>query len=149
MARWFCILLVISLFLFCKFVWYSSLLFQDRFKYLVFSSKFILEENNVFLVSIAFLTVFQTCERGFQVCSERFNFNWKVLTNHSSYNLSILPTGLLFLTYFYFLKIHYCWFENVPIYLSSNENNTSKISHWNTLFVLRYVKSLFTNIQKQ
>ena len=53
-----------------------------------------------------------------------------------------------------FLKVHWCKFENLPISLSSHENDKSKISHWNTFYVLRYtqvryVKSLFTNIGKQ
>ena len=45
------------------------------------------------------------------------------------------------------LKVH-------QLYLSSYENNMLKISYQNTFYILRYehlryVKSLFTNIQKQ
>ena len=52
------------------------------------------------------------------------------------------------------LKVHQCRFENLPLYLSSYENNMLKISYQNTFYILRYehlryVKSLFTNIQKQ
>ena len=43
---------------------------------------------------------------------------------------------------------------NLPIFLSSYENNMFKILHNNTFYFLRYahvkyVESLFTNIQKQ
>ena len=52
------------------------------------------------------------------------------------------------------LKLHQCIFENLPISLRSHENNMLKISHENTFYfltytVVRYVKSLFKNIQKQ
>ena len=52
------------------------------------------------------------------------------------------------------LKVHYCRFENLPVSSSLYENNILRISHENTFYFLRnvhgrYVKSLFTNIQKQ
>ena len=51
------------------------------------------------------------------------------------------------------LKIHLCRFENLPI-SSSPKENMLIISQQNTFYFLRYahvryVKSLFTNIQKQ
>ena len=51
------------------------------------------------------------------------------------------------------LKVQ-CRFENRPIPSSSHQNNVSKISDENTFYFfryayLRYVKTLFTKIQKQ
>ena len=64
------------------------------------------------------------------------------------------PNGKVNKLYERALKVHYCRFENLPISLSSFENNMLKILHYNTFYFLRhayvrYVKSLFTNIQKQ
>ena len=52
-----------------------------------------------------------------------------------------------------YLKVHESRFENLPIFSSSYENNTLKISYWNTFYFfrnahVRYVKSLFTNVLK-
>ena len=52
------------------------------------------------------------------------------------------------------LKVHQCRYENLPISSSSHENNMPKVSHYNTVNFLRYthpryMKCLFTNIQKQ
>ena len=54
----------------------------------------------------------------------------------------------------YVLKVHYCRFENLPISSFSYKNNMLKISRKKTFYFLRhvhvrYVKSLFTNIQKK
>ena len=52
------------------------------------------------------------------------------------------------------LKVHQCRYENLTIYSSSYKNSILQISHYNTFSFmkyahLRYVKFLFTNIQKQ
>ena len=52
------------------------------------------------------------------------------------------------------LKVHQCKYENVSKYSSSDKNNMSKVSHYNTIYFLiythpRYMERLFINIQKQ
>ena len=52
------------------------------------------------------------------------------------------------------LKIHWCRFQNLPRSSSWLENNMPKDSHYKSFYVLwyayvKYVKRLFTNIQKQ
>ena len=59
---------------------------------------------------------------------------------------------LFLLAFVYDLKVHECRFEN--LLTSSCENIMLKISYSNTFYFLkyghvRYVKSLYTNIQKQ
>ena len=52
------------------------------------------------------------------------------------------------------LKVHLCRYKNLPISLSSHKDNMPKVSHYNTVYFLRYthtrfMKYLFTNIQIQ
>ena len=47
------------------------------------------------------------------------------------------------------LKVHQRRFENLQISSSLYESNMLKISHYNSFYFLRYVKSLFTDIQKR
>ena len=43
----------------------------------------------------------------------------------------------------YVLQVHFkCIFENLPISLSSFENNILKISHKNTFYFLRYSETI-------
>ena len=54
----------------------------------------------------------------------------------------------------FLLKVHWCRSENLQIYLSSHKNYMPKVSHYSSIYFLsyahpRYMKCLFTNIQKQ
>ena len=55
------------------------------------------------------------------------------------------------LTGFFPLKVHQCSYENVPISSSSHKNNMLKVSHYDTVYFLRYtlpryINCLFANI---
>ena len=54
----------------------------------------------------------------------------------------------------YSLEVYYCRSENLQISLSSNKDNIRNVSHYNSIYFLsyvypRYIKRLFTNMQKQ
>ena len=82
------------------------------------------------------------------------NFNkdlyLKMFQNFPGSNLS----GDIYMTASEYLKVHECRFENLSIRSYSHENNLPKIWHLEIFYFLRYahvryVKCLFTNIQKQ
>ena len=80
-----------------------------------------------------------------------------ILSRFNSFTTSFFV--ILFKSHYYLimvirLKVNQCRYENLLISLSSYENNMPKVSHCNTVYFVRYthpryMKCLFTNIQKQ
>ena len=63
-------------------------------------------------------------------------------------------TLVIFKSCFFSLKVYQCRSENLQVPLSSHKNNMQKVSHYNIIYFLsyahpRYMKYLFTNMQKQ
>ena len=120
---------------------------------------FFQQTLNVFVMHICL--VFCSCILWGICGKEKILNHWKYFKNISDvffplrlfgpFSLEHLAASLELL---YSLEVYYCRSENLQISLSSNKDNIRNVSHYNSIYFLsyvypRYIKRLFTNMQKQ